>query len=159
MEGGNATGVRQSSMLGFYRGKGVQKKKPTMFTVGSSTSATFVPTSVFHISPSYCITIYRAFCDSEIYDSSFDRVEICSFHDIPSPWSHHFIRTRWKIISLVSATGWRISTRTRSCSPTTEWKSAIRCHMDPYGASLYPTVGYEIGSYTTWWGFFFANPS
>ena len=42
MEGGNATGVRQSSMLGFYRGKGVQKKKPTMFTVGSSTRATFV---------------------------------------------------------------------------------------------------------------------
>ena len=29
-------------MLGFYRGKGVRKKKPTMFTVGSSTSATFV---------------------------------------------------------------------------------------------------------------------
>ena len=29
-------------MLGFYRGKGVQKKKPNMFTVGSSTSATFV---------------------------------------------------------------------------------------------------------------------
>ena len=42
LEGGNATGVRQSSMLGFYRGKGVQKNKPTMFTVGSSTSATFV---------------------------------------------------------------------------------------------------------------------
>ena len=38
----NSTGVRHSSMLGFWGEKGLQKKKPNMFTAGSSASATFV---------------------------------------------------------------------------------------------------------------------
>ena len=46
LEDGNATGVRQSSMQ-VLRGKGVQKTKPNMFTVGSSTNKrNFCPTSV-----------------------------------------------------------------------------------------------------------------
>ena len=42
LEGGNATGGRTKLYARILRGKGVQKKKPNMFTVGSSTSATFV---------------------------------------------------------------------------------------------------------------------
>ena len=58
LEGGNATGVRQSSMLGFYRGTGVQKNKPTMFTVGSSTSATFVVPVYIYIHTSNHMYVY-----------------------------------------------------------------------------------------------------